>query len=268
MLHIISTPIGNLKDITIRSIETLKTVDTIVCEDTRVSSVLLNRLQIQKPLIFYNDHNAPAVRPKILKLLEAGRNIALISDAGTPLISDPGYKLVQLCLEKNLPITVEPGPSAVLTALVYSGFPPYPFFFCGFFDKKFLHELQHINGTLIFFESAKRMLNVLDYLIHHRIPRTIAVSREMTKKFEETRRGTLEEAKQSLTSKPIKGEITFCLSPLLRSIYDQDMIDTLLKKHMTTLPPKSAAKLIAEITGEKVNALYKRGLLLRQQDKE
>jgi 16S rRNA (cytidine1402-2'-O)-methyltransferase len=264
MLHIVSTPIGNLKDITLRSIETLKRVDTIVCEDTRVSGVLLNHLQIQKPLIFYNDHNAPVVRPKVLKSLQAGQSIALISDAGMPLISDPGYKLLQLCLEQNIPITVEPGPSAVLTALVYSGFPPHPFFFGGFFDKKFLHELEHINATLIFFESARRMLNVLDYLMHHRIPRSIAVSREMTKKFEETRRGTLEEVKQSLIEKPIKGEVTFCLSPLLCSIYDQDAIDALLQEHMSTLPLKTAAKLIAEITGEKVNTLYKRALFLRQ----
>lgn len=264
MLHIVSTPIGNLKDITIRSIETLKAVDTIVCEDTRVSGILLNHLQIQKSLIFYNDHNAPAVRPKILKLLRAGQTVALISDAGTPLISDPGYKLVQLCLEQNIPITVEPGPSAVLTALVYSGFPPYPFFFGGFFDKKFLHEIQHIGGTLIFFESARRMPNVLDYLIHHRIPRTIAISREMTKKFEETRRGTLEEVRQCLVDKPIKGEVTFCLSPLLSSIYNQDAIDALLQEHVKTIPIKTAAKLIAEMTGEKVNTLYKRALFLRQ----
>lgn len=264
MLHIVSTPIGNLKDITIRSIDTLRMVDTIVCEDTRVSGVLLNHFQIQKPLIFYNDHNAPTVRPKILKLLWAGQALALISDAGTPLISDPGYKLVQLCLEQNLPITVEPGPSAVLTALVYSGFPPYPFFFGGFFDKKFLHELQHSNGTLIFFESAKRMLTVLDYLMHHQIPRTIAISREMTKKFEETRRGTLEEVKQSLIAKPIKGEVTFCLSPLLHSIYDQEAIDALLKQYSGTLSLKAAAQQVAEITGEKVNTLYKRGLFLRQ----
>lgn len=263
MLHVVSTPIGNLKDITVRSIETLKTVDTIVCEDTRVSGVLLNHLQIQKPLIFYNDHNAPVVRPKILRLLQTGQTVALISDAGTPLISDPGYKLVQLCLEQNIPITVEPGPSAVLTALIYSGFPPYPFFFGGFFDKKFLHELQHINGTLVFFESAKRMLNVLDYLIHHHIPRAISISREMTKKFEETRRGSLEEVKQSLIVKSIKGEVTFCLSPLLHSIYDQEAIDALLQEHMKTLPPKTAAKLVSEMTGEKVNTLYKRGLFLK-----
>lgn len=264
MLHVVSTPIGNLKDITLRSIETLKMVDTIVCEDTRVSGVLLNHLQIQKPLLFYNDHNAPAVRPKILKLLQSGQTVALISDAGTPLISDPGYKLVHLCLEQNIPIKALPGPSAVLTALVYSGFPPYPFFFGGFFDKKFLHELQHIKGTLIFFESAKRMVNVLDYLIHHRIPRNIAISREMTKKFEETRRGTLEEVKQSLVDKPIKGEVTFCLSPLLSSIYDQEAIDALLQEYMNTLPLKTASKLVAEMTGEKVNTLYKRSLFLRQ----
>ena len=191
------------------------------------------------------------------------QSIALISDAGTPLISDPGYKLLQLCLEHNIPITVEPGPSAVLTALVYSGFPPYPFFFGGFFDKKFLSELKHLNGTLVFFESAKRMDNVLTYLITHRIPRLVALSREMTKKFEETRRGTLEEVKQSLQDKPIKGEVTFCLSPLLHSIYDQEAIDALLQEH-NALPLKTAAKQVAEITGEKVNVLYKRGLFLRQ----
>lgn len=264
MLHVVATPIGNLKDITIRSIETLKTADTIVCEDTRVSSVLLNRWQIQKPLLFYNDHNASSVRPKILKLLQDGQIIALISDAGTPLISDPGYKLVQQCLEQNIPITVEPGPSAVLTALVYSGFPPYPFFFGGFFDKKFLHELQHTAGTLIFFESAKRMVTVLDYLIKQRIPRTIAVSREMTKRFEETRRGTLENVKQSLIDKPIKGEVTFCLSPLEHSIYNQEAIDALLQKHSQNMSLKMAAKHVAALTGEKVNTLYKRTLFLRQ----
>jgi len=264
MLHIVSTPIGNLKDITLRSIETLRMVDTIVCEDTRVSSVLLNHLQIQKPLIFYNDHNAPAVRPKILKQLQEGKNVALISDAGTPLISDPGYKLLQLCLEHSISIAVEPGPSAVLTALIYSGFPPYPFFFGGFFDKKFLHELKHLNGTLIFFESAKRMGNVLNYLITQKIPRTISISREMTKKFEETRRGTQEEVRQSLIETPIKGEVTFCLSPLLHSIYDQDAVDALLQERMNSLPIKTAAKEIAELTGEKTNILYKRCLFLRQ----
>lgn len=261
-LYVVSTPIGNLQDITLRSLDTLKTVDGIVCEDTRVSSVLLSHFGISKPLIFYNDHNASSMRPKILKKLQQ-HCLALISDAGTPLISDPGYKLIQACHENHIAIVVEPGPSAILPALIYSGFPPYPFWFGGFFDKKFLKELRTLNATCIFFESAQRISKTIDYLMTQNIQRQIAISRELTKKFEETRRGSLEEIKESLIKSPIKGEVTFCLSPPLNHGYQQDDIDRLLQEHMIHMSLKESAQAVSALTGEKINALYKRGLTLR-----
>ncbi len=265
MLHVVSTPIGNLKDITFRGLETLKEVDEIICEDTRVSRILLKHYAIEKPLVFYNDHNAHSVRPKILKKLSVGKNLALISDAGTPLISDPGYKLLELCMVNNIPIIVEPGVSAVLTALIYSGFPPHPFFFGGFFDKKFLPELQQTKATLIFFESAKRISKVIKYCIEQNIPRSISISREMTKKFEETRRGSLQEVLQSLTEQPIKGEVTFCLSPLLNNTFSRDKIDELIKGYLENkMSLKEAASKVSLITGEKINYLYKRALLIKK----
>ncbi len=168
MLYIIATPIGNLKDITLRILETLQTVDTIICEDTRRTSILLNHYQIKKPLIILNDYNEYKTFPRIIERLKIGENLALVSDAGTPLISDPGYKLVRECISQNIPVDSLPGPSSVTVALTLSGLPPNRFSFVGYPPEKsgrrikWLEELKKVEGTIIMFVSPHKILKNLE----------------------------------------------------------------------------------------------------------
>lgn len=167
MLYIIATPIGNLKDITLRSIEVLKEVDAIICEDTRRTSTLLNHYQIKKPLIILNDFNEHKMSPRVIDLLKQGQNLALVSDAGTPLISDPGYKLVRECIAQNIEIDSLPGSSSVITALTLSGLAPDRFSFVGYPPEKsgkrlkWFNDLKKIDGTIIFFASPYKILKNL-----------------------------------------------------------------------------------------------------------
>lgn len=172
MLYIIPTPIGNLKDITLRSLEVLQNVDAIICEDTRRTSQLLSHYQIKKPLLVVNDYNEVSVLPKIFAALNSGQNIALVSDAGTPLISDPGYKLVRECIVQNIPIDSLPGPSSVITALTLSGLPPDKFFFLGYLPEKQgkrSEALKNINDlkdkiktTYIIYAAPHKLLKTLE----------------------------------------------------------------------------------------------------------
>ncbi|MDX1401979.1 MAG: 16S rRNA (cytidine(1402)-2'-O)-methyltransferase, partial [Kiloniellales bacterium] len=194
-LEIVATPIGNLQDLTLRACERLKSVDLIACEDTRVTRKLLTAHNISTQLIAYHEHNAERVRPLIIEKLKSGQKVALVSDAGTPLISDPGYKLVQSVLEEGLEVTALPGPSAPLMALVVSGLPSDRFYFGGFLPvktqarKKHLESLKGLRATLIFLESAKRLLKTLATLSEVFGARDAAVARELTKRFEEIKRG-------------------------------------------------------------------------------
>ena len=182
-LYIVATPIGNLGDMTLRALETLKGCDVIACEDTRVSRKLLSAYSIDKPVMSYHDHNAGQVRPFLLDKMKSGQAVALISDAGTPLISDPGYKLVRQCYEADVPVTFLPGASAVIAGLVLSGMPTDRFLFAGFADKKAYGELSPLSMSLIFFESAQRLGATLKDMAHAFPNREVAVVREITKLF-------------------------------------------------------------------------------------
>lgn len=219
MLYLVATPIGNLADITLRALDTLKSCDYILCEDTRHSAILLNHHNIHKPLKSYHKFNENFRAESILQDLESGKNICLISDAGTPGISDPGTDLVKMCIEHHIPLTVIPGPCAAIQALTCSGLTTDRFQFWGFLPRKeneIKRELQAIfsyPGTTICYESPHRLLNVLELIQTMQPQRLIVVARELTKKFEEVIRGTAEELIAHWQKTPVKGEIVLLISP-------------------------------------------------------
>lgn len=213
MLYIVPSPIGNLADITIRAIDILRSVDLILAEDTRTSSVLLNHYQINKPITPYHQHNEHKVVAHLTDQLMAGKSIALLTDAGTPGISDPAYLLVKSCVQNNVEVSCLPGATAFVPALVNSGLPLSSFCFEGFLPLKkgrqtFLKKMAKEERTMIFYESPMRLLKTLTNFIEYFGPdRKCCVSRELTKKFEENKRGTLQEVYDYFNSKPVKGEI-------------------------------------------------------------
>lgn len=212
VLSIIPTPIGNLSDITLRALEALKSADLILCEDTRHTGRLLAHYQIQKPLWSFHEYNEAKKAADVLKVLREGRTVVLVSDAGTPLVSDPGYKLVREVIREGLPVTALPGANAAVTALVLSGLPPDAFSFYGFLPKKssqrkrFFETLKAREETLIFYESPYRVLKALGDMLAVFGDRDAAVCREISKKFEETLRGKLSELIQSFGSRKAIGE--------------------------------------------------------------
>ncbi len=213
MLYLIPSPIGNLSDITIRAIDTLKSVDLILAEDTRTSSVLLNHYQINKPLSPYHQHNEHKIVAHLIDQLVAGKNIALLTDAGTPGISDPAYLLVKACVDNNVEVNCLPGATAFVPALVNSGLPTNSFCFEGFLPLKkgrqtFLKKMATEERTMVFYESPMRLVKTLSHFIEYfGAERRCSVSRELSKKFEENKRGTLQEVHDYFNSKSVKGEI-------------------------------------------------------------
>jgi 16S rRNA (cytidine1402-2'-O)-methyltransferase len=220
VLFLIATPIGNLGDITLRALETLKLVDVIAAEDTRHSGNLLRHFEIHKPLISYHEHNEARRTEELLARLEAGQKIAIITDAGMPGISDPGHRLLRACIERGLPYSILPGPSAVLTALIGSGFPAEKFFFGGFLPVKSGGRERDLlaaaarDETSIFFESPHRLLKTLQVCADHFPERPICVARELTKQFEEFRIGPAPVLLAHYSAKAVKGEIVFLISAL------------------------------------------------------
>ena len=218
MLTIVPTPIGNLSDITLRALEALKQADIIVCEDTRRTQRLLQHYAITKPLLSYHDHSSAQKTAGLVTLLKEGQHLALVSDGGMPLVSDPGFQIVHAVLAEQLPLEVLPGPSAVTTALVLSGLPTDSFSFLGFLSNKGerrKHELQALaerGETLIFFESPFRIVKSLQDMLEVFGDREAAVAREITKKFEEVLRGRLSELVNDMTKKPRKGEMVVLVS--------------------------------------------------------
>ena len=207
-----ATPIGNLGDMTYRAVHILQHVDVIAAEDTRTSSVLLNHYQIKTPMRSYHSYNIPRETPRLIELLKNGRSVALISDAGTPGISDPGYHLVQACIQNNIRVIPVPGPSAIIAALIASGLPSHRFVFEGFLPqkkgrKKRIEQLAKEERTIILYESPHRILKTVREFYEQMGERPCVMARELTKKFEEFFRGTLGELLKYLESKPIKGEI-------------------------------------------------------------
>lgn len=210
-LYLVATPIGNLGDITFRAIETLKMVDYIACEDTRVTLKLLNHFGIKKPLISYHEHNKMTAGTGILNKLQEGYSVALVSDAGTPCISDPGHEIVRLAIDNDIDVVPIPGASAVITALITSGIAPQPFTFFGFLDhkksekRKQLEALKYHPYTMVFYESPHRFRETIELMGEVFGERTVAICRELTKKFEEIYRGLVNDV--NAYYEQIKGEI-------------------------------------------------------------
>lgn len=220
-LYIVSTPIGNLEDMTFRAVRTLKEVDIIACEDTRITKKLLSHLNISKPLQSYHEHNEESKSREIVDELSAGKNIALVSDAGTPAISDPGYRLVKLASENRIEVLTIPGPSAAISAISVSGLPTSGFIFMGFLPKTAkkkndtLEKIKHYPQTTVFYESPLRVLKTLGAILQVFGDRHCSVSRELTKIYEETIRGKLSEVIGILELKDkIKGEFTIVVEGL------------------------------------------------------
>ena len=218
MLYVVATPIGNLGDITLRAIETLKSADVVAAEDTRRSGMLLKHLGIKKPFISYHEHNEAARAMELVERLARGENIALITDAGMPGLSDPGLRLLRECIKRAVPFTIIPGPSSILTALTGSGFSTQKFSFCGFLPVKSGQRERELRAaaereeTVIFFESPYRLTKTLAACADIMPDRQLCVARELTKKFEEFRRGTASELLAHYQVHPPKGEIVLVLS--------------------------------------------------------
>jgi 16S rRNA (cytidine1402-2'-O)-methyltransferase len=218
MLYIVATPIGNLGDITLRSLEVLKSVDLVAAEDTRHSGMLMKHFGIKKPFVSYHQHNEAKRTAELIERLAAGETVALITDAGTPGLSDPGLRLVRECIQRDLPFTIIPGPSSILTALVGSGFATEKFSFRGFVPIKAgrrereLRSAAESSETIIFFESPYRLTKTLAACIDVMQGRQLCVARELTKKFEEFRRGTAGELLAHYEAHPAKGEVVLVIS--------------------------------------------------------
>lgn len=269
-LYLVATPIGNLDDITLRALHVLKSAHIIACEDTRTSGVLLRHYGINTPTLSYHEHNGDAMRPKLLARLAAGEIVALISDAGTPLISDPGYKLVRDVADAGHAVIPIPGASSLLSALIASGLPTNLFTFLGFLPHKqqarrsLLASHSHTSHTLIAFESPGRLPDTLADM--HEIwgdDRELSVARELTKKFEEHRRGTVAAlaAHYAAAGAP-KGEIVLIIGPGPEKTTSAGDIDQLLKQALATHSVKDAAQLVASATGMPKRELYQRALHL------
>ena len=269
-LHVVATPIGNLGDITLRALAALAGADAVLAEDTRVSRVLLAHYGIDAPLVPYHEHNAAAMRPQVMARLARGESLALISDAGTPLVSDPGYKLVVEAVAAGAGVTALPGASAVMAALVLGGLPTDRFFFEGFLPEKGgarrtrLADLAAVPGTLVFFESARRLADSLADIAAVLGPRPAAVARELTKKFEEVRRGTAAELAAAYAAEgPPRGEVVVLVArPEAGQAPSADDLDARLAAALDTLSVKDAAAVVAGETGLPRREVYGRAVAL------
>ncbi|MDC7787887.1 16S rRNA (cytidine(1402)-2'-O)-methyltransferase [Rhodoplanes sp. TEM] len=269
-LHVVATPIGHLEDVSLRVLATLAAADLIACEDTRVTRKLLARYGIARPLTAYHEHNAAQARPKILARLATGEAVALVSDAGTPLVSDPGFRLVREAREAGFAVTAVPGPSAVLTALTIAGLPTDRFFFEGFLPprggprKSRIAEIAGIPATLVLFETGPRLADALADLAAGLGPREAAVCRELTKLHEEVRRGDLAElAAVYAAGAETRGEVVLVIGPPSADAHVSPAeIDDKLVAAMRTASLKDAVAAVAAATGEPRRTVYQRALAL------
>ena len=269
-LYLVATPIGNLGDITIRSLETLAGVDLIACEDTRITRRLLDRFAITATLIPYHEHNAAAARPKILDKLAQGASIALVSDAGTPLISDPGYKLVREVCAAGFNVTALPGPSSVLTALSVAALPTDRFYFEGFLPAKEtarrnrISELARIDATLVLFESGNRVQDALHDLSGIMGAREAAICREMTKLHESISRAPLSELAANAGALETRGEFVLVIGPPPKDagVISSDALDDMLRAALKRGSVKDAVAQAVELSGHPRREVYARALAL------
>lgn len=268
-LYLVATPIGNLGDITLRALETLAGVDIIACEDTRITRRLLERFSINVPLKQYHEHNAEQARPKILEALAKGSSIALVSDAGTPLISDPGFKLVREVSAAGFPVIAVPGPSSVLTALSVAALPTDRFLFEGFLPSKQnarrtrITELARIDATLVMFESGARVQDSLQDLASIMGARDAAICRELTKLHEEVRRAPLNELAAISDTLETRGEFVLMIAPPAADAgMDDAALDNLLRTAMANGSVKDAVAQAVDASGRAKRDVYARALEL------
>ncbi len=269
-LYVVSTAIGNLGDMGLRALDILSVADAVLCEDTRVTGKLLAHYGIKKTLKIYNDHSDAKAREAVLKKLEDGAMLALVSDAGAPLISDPGYKLVKACRERGIYISAVPGANAVLPALQLSGLPSDAFTFLGFLPaksgvrKEVLQQWASVPATLVFYESANRLDKSLADIEAVMGTREIAVVREITKLYEETRRGSAAEllSYYEENGSP-RGEIVIVVGPPEKTQWEEQDVIAELKKAIQDMPTKKAAAAVAQKTGWTKSVLYDMAVKLK-----
>ncbi len=274
-LYVTATPIGNLKDMTERGKEILRRVDAIACEDTRVTAKLLSAYGIKTPTFSYHEHNAADVRPKILARLQKGEAIALVSDAGTPMISDPGYKLVAEVREAGFYVDAMPGACAVTTAIMLSGLPTDKFLFAGFLpvkEKARLDSLAQWNGlpaTLVFYESPNRLLKTLKAMVDvYGAERPMAVCRELTKLHQEVVQDTISNCLDEFAARDrIRGEIVLVVTPGEKIKPDASTMDDLLRENLKTMRVKDASQLVAEQLSLPKRDVYQRALEIKEVEK-
>jgi 16S rRNA (cytidine1402-2'-O)-methyltransferase len=271
ILYIVATPIGNLADITYRAVDTLKNVDAILCEDTRTSSKLLASYAIKTKTYAYTDYSDHKIHEKILQRLQQGDNLAIISDAGTPLISDPGYKLVHYLLQHQMKIVPIPGASAVISALCASGHATDKFYFHGFLHHGKEHrrnefeELKAMKLTLVFYESPNRLLDTLQIMLEVFGNRKVAVARELTKLYEEFIRGDLQDVIKQLVQRDIKGECVVLLEgAVLKEVSDSELKEK-LKVLFKDYRLKEAVQILAEVEGVGKNHIYELALAVKRE---
>jgi 16S rRNA (cytidine1402-2'-O)-methyltransferase len=274
VLYVVATPIGNLADMTQRAVEVLKSVDRIAAEDTRRTGRLLQHYSIQTPMLALHEHNERELAPELVRQIQEGQILALVSDAGTPLISDPGYRLVRLAREAGVPIVPVPGPSALITALSVSGLPTDHFVFEGFLPTKQLARKARLEAlrseprTLIFYEASHRILDCLkDMLVAFGVERHAVLARELTKQFETIRDGTLQALLRWVSDDPNQQKGEFVILVEGEQAAEAHAVDAeaerVLNVLLEELPIKTAAKLAARITGVNKRALYERALQIK-----
>ena len=269
-LYIVATPIGNLGDITLRSVDILRRCDGVACEDTRVTGKLLKHLGISKPLWRYDDHSEHRDRARLVQSMHT-RAVALVSDAGTPMVSDPGYRLINDCRQEGIAVTSLPGPCAAITGLTLSGLPNDRFLFAGFLPAKdkarreTLEGVASLDATLIFYETAPRLLKSLAALGSALPGREIAVARELTKLHEECRRGLAEGLIAYYEAHPPKGEIVLMVGPPAADKVTAEDADGLLREALVSMKSSQAAATVAKATGLDRKALYVRAMELKGQ---
>ncbi len=269
-LYLVATPIGNMGDISLRALDVLAAADAVLCEDTRVSGKLLSYFGLKKKLDIYNDHSDDGVRAKVVQRIESGEALVLVSDAGTPLVSDPGYKLVQDARAAGVMVTSIPGASAPVTALQLSGLPSDAFSFIGFLPSKsgarqtLLQKWADVPSTLLMFETAPRLIAALNDINAVMGARRVAVVREITKMYEEVRCDTPQElaAHYEANGAP-KGEIVLVIEPPADVVYSDEDVDALLREALKDQGTKKAAAAVSEKTGLAKSDLYERALALK-----
>ncbi len=275
VLYLVATPIGNLEDVTLRALRILREVDVVAAEDTRRVRALLHRHGIQNRVVSYHEHNEKARATELLELLRSGRSVALVSDAGTPVLSDPGYALVRLCVEAGIPVVPVPGPSAITAALAVCGLPTERFLFAGFpprkrqARKKFLAELVGLPVTLVLFESPRRLMDCLVDLYEVAGNRHVAVCRELTKRHEEVLRGTIQEVLAALGTRAVRGEVTLVVEGAVQTPQAQDRerdVEQAVREALTAgASVRETTEVLVQRFGLPRREAYRRVLALRKE---